>query len=141
MQKAKKGILALLLIAFISILSGQGAWAQPADQTQKQNTLPAGWRSPAAPDYFWDAMEKIVAQGYVPDMIEEWTVTYGQNRSDWPLEYQALDSLWMIDESYALLPDTCLLGCQARMILRRARPLILPGRDFWKKTMGRIVQK
>ena len=92
----------LILCLLFGSHGGQITLAQQTKQTNKQNIMPALWRSDLAPDYFWNEMELIVTQGYVPDMLDTWTLKYGKNQSNWPLEYQAIWYLWDVTE---VIPD------------------------------------
>jgi len=65
----------------------------PPQPTLRPDGKPFYWYSDRAPKYFWEAMDKLYAQGEASDLLNQWFADYGSNQNFWPLEAQALAGL------------------------------------------------
>lgn len=88
--------------------TGKPAYAVVPAPTPRADGKPPVWGSSAAPEWYWEKPEQV---GYTPEtagkLYTEWENTYGWDRHLWPLEYQAVVSLY--EDHFTAREDAAIL--------------------------------
>lgn len=77
--------------------------------TPRPDGKPPFWYSPKAPDYYWEAMDRLREPDKAGELLRQWEAEYGSNTLFWPLEAQAfyhtIDNLDALEGTFPGLPD------------------------------------
>lgn len=67
----------------------------PPGPTRRPDGKPGFWYSDRAPEYYWKALDDYgYTKGDQGELIDSWHRDYGSDQAFWPLEAQALITLW-----------------------------------------------
>lgn len=77
--------------------------------TPRPDGKPYFWYSPKAPDYYWEAMDRLWEQNDPGQLMRRWEAEYGKNAIFWPLDAQAfyhtVDNMDALTGTFPGLPD------------------------------------